>query len=74
MMNERELRAIIVREGKRIPDVAKAIGINKATLYKKLRGENDFTRSEIVKISNFLNLSPEQILFIFLDIEISQKA
>lgn len=70
-MNERELRAIIVREGKRIPDVAKAIGINKATLYKKLRGKNDFTQSEIVKISHFLNLSPAQILYIFCGIEVS---
>lgn len=70
-MNERELRAIIVREGKRIPDVAKAIGINKATLYKKLRGKNDFTQSEIVKISNLLKLSPEQILFIFFGQKVS---
>lgn len=42
-----------------------AIGINPATLNRKMSGESDFTREEIQKIRNILYLTDEELNGIF---------
>lgn len=70
-MNERELRAAIARNGLSAPKLAQKIGINKKTIYKKMRGETQFTQREICAISESLNLSAEEMLAIFFAKEVS---
>lgn len=50
---------------KTMRDVASAIGINEATLYRKVNGTSDFTRNEIQIIKQFLNLSSDEVESIF---------
>lgn len=50
---------------KTIKEVAGAVGINEATLYRKINGTSDFTRNEIQLIRQFLNLSSEDVEEIF---------
>lgn len=46
-------------------DVASAIGINEATLYRKVNGTSDFTRNEIQIIKQFLDLTSDEVESIF---------
>ena len=46
-------------------DFAKVLEIDKVTLYRKLNGSSDFTRSEIQKAKEKLNLTSEQLDSIF---------
>lgn len=54
----------IKERGKSIQEVADFLGINSATLYRKMNGESDFYREEIHKLCNFLNFEdPMKIFF-----------
>ena len=64
-MNILDLKAEIVRHGLTIPRLAELIGIDKKTMYSRINGETSFKQDEIVKISQALKLTDEQILSIF---------
>jgi hypothetical protein len=66
-MNVAELRAEFCRNGKSLGDVSKALGINRASLWRRLNGSVDFNRKEIVMLINFLCLDPDKIMYIFFD-------
>ena len=64
MFRENEFRAQIVRAGKTNKEVAAYLGINEATLYRKIKADGNFTREEINKMISFLNIKdPEEIFF-----------
>ena len=64
MFRENEFRAQIVRAGKTNKDLAAHLGINEATLYRKIKADGNFTREEINKMISFLNIeNPEAIFF-----------
>ncbi len=65
MFKRNEFRAEVVRRGMTIDDVAKAIGINPASLHRKMNGTSDFYRGEIETIVHLLNLSGDDVLRIF---------
>ena len=46
-------------------EVAQILGINRATLSRKLSGENEFSRTEIQLLKDHLNLSEQEFLDIF---------
>lgn len=46
-------------------DVANFLGLNTSTLYRKINGSSDFTRIEIKKIQDLLNLDMCKIGEIF---------
>ena len=56
MFDEKELRVAMVREQKTIKDIADMLEISQTTLYRKIKRDGDFSRKEIQKISEFLNL------------------
>lgn len=64
-MNFNDLNAEIARNNLSIPKLANIIGISKKTMYSRMRGQIDFSQSEIAKISEVLNLSDDKILAIF---------
>jgi len=65
MFRKNELRAEMVREGMTNEALAKAIGITPSSLYRKISGQTDFYRYEIVKISEALHLDDDQMRRIF---------
>ncbi len=64
-MNKNLLYSEIVKNGFTWADVAKEIGVNPVTLYRKVKGESDFTRAEVQKIKAFLNLDFSDVEKIF---------
>lgn len=62
--NQTKFKASVILAGKTLKDVAKFIGINEATLHRKIARDGDFTRVEIAKIVDFLHLeTPQEIFF-----------
>lgn len=55
--NPNMLKAKIAECGMRSYELAAIIGINKATLYKKMHGKVEFNRREMSEIRKALNLS-----------------
>ncbi len=46
-------------------NLAKYLGINRATLYKKLAQITDFTRAEVQAIKEYLCLTKDEMMDIF---------
>lgn len=65
LFQKNEFKAEVVRRNLTLENVATAIGIDAATLHRKMNGVSDFYRSEIEKIIKYLNLSNEDVLRIF---------
>lgn len=65
MFKKNEFRAIMARKEVSSTELAKELGIDPATLSRKISGQSDFYRSEIEKICKFLSLTPEETLLIF---------
>ena len=60
-----DLAAQLKAKKKTVKDVAEAVGINEATLYRKINGTSDFTRNKIQLIRQYLNLCAEEVDEIF---------
>lgn len=58
-------KAKIAEHNWSVEEVAAAIGVNPATLYRKINGTSDFTRNEIQMIKHALGLTSEEIEAIF---------
>lgn len=64
MFNKRLFEAHLVLAGMSKGELAVSLGINPATLSKKLQRDGDFTREEINKIIKILNIDdPKEIFF-----------
>lgn len=57
MFNKNAFRAKVVGAGMTLAEVAGQIGINPATLGRKMSGEIDFTRAEIQKMRTVLGMT-----------------
>lgn len=68
VFKKNELQAEIVRNGLTKETFCKEMGINPVTFYRKMKGETDFYRKEIVKTSEILHLNKEDICRIFFNI------
>ena len=65
-MNILKLKGRIVEKGTTIPELSQAIGMDKATLYRRLANDgNDFTLSEIIGIKTALDLDISEVESIF---------
>jgi len=65
MFKKNEFRAMLARKEISATELAKRIGIDTATLSRKISGQSDFYRNEIEKICQILRLTPEETLQIF---------
>lgn len=70
-MNSELLKYYAAKSGFTLTNLAKMLGINASTLSRKLSGETDFTRSEIVLIKECLNLSLADVDAIFFKQELA---
>ncbi len=65
MFNEQMFRERLFREGYTKERLAGEIGINQATLYRKINGSSEFTRIEMQIIQKALHLSRDDLCVIF---------
>lgn len=64
MFNERKFKSALILNGVTVDDLAETLGVNKSTVYRKIERNGDFSRDEISKIMQVLNLSdPCDIFF-----------
>lgn len=64
MFEKNRFKAAMVMSGKTSKEVAKILGINESTLYRKINSEGNFTRKEIKILIDTLGLkNPEEIFF-----------
>lgn len=54
------LKYAIHNKGIKIGKIAEALGLSRAGLYNKINGQSEFFGSEIIKISEMLELSTEE--------------
>lgn len=72
MVNTRLLRSKIVERGTSIGDVAAQMGVDKATLYRRISNSGSFTIGEVEELVSILNLSHDEAVSIFLN-EVSHR-
>ena len=65
MTNQQLLSQKMSEFGYNVGRLAAKIGLSRAGLYKKISNENEFKASEILKISQLLNLSSQEQTDIF---------
>ena len=72
MVNVEKLRAAMEASGVSIEAAAAALGVNRATLYRRLQqaGAN-FTLEEVSKLANLLSLNRAEMEAIFFDRELA---
>lgn len=64
MFNRKAFHLAVISADMTYEDLAKAIGINASTLYRKAGGQSEFTRKEIQSICEVLKIeSPMGIFF-----------
>lgn len=64
MFNKNKFKAQMLLSGVTAKDLAKAMGIDESTLYRKIQNDGSFTRSEINQIIDILKISdPKDIFF-----------
>ncbi|MBQ9838976.1 MAG: helix-turn-helix transcriptional regulator [Oscillospiraceae bacterium] len=65
MINTALLRRTITEKHTCVADVAEKMGIDKATLYRRIADGKTFTIGEVGKITEILNLSHSESIAIF---------
>lgn len=65
MFNKNKLNAKIIEKGFSVQEIAKLLGINSSTLYRKMNSETDFTRNEIAMLREYLDFSLDEMNDIF---------
>jgi len=65
MFDKALFKYTVEKKQQTLESVAEHIGINPATLYRKMSGISDFNRKEIQEIKEFLVLSDEESNSIF---------
>lgn len=71
-MNPIEFKIAQIRAGVSKEDIAKYLGVNLATVYRKFNGESDFTLSELRKLKKVLHLSKEDVDRIFFSEQLAE--
>lgn len=70
-MNSKLLKSQIVLNRHTLVQVASYLEISRSALYRKMSGESDFTRKEVLKLKSLLKLSNDQVIEIFFYEEVS---
>ena len=68
VLNTRKLKAARVQAGVSIDEIAKGIGRNPATIYRKFDGKSEFTVSELIVLKDILHLDMTSFCDIFFNV------
>ena len=63
MFDEKAFRELVSKRGFKLKADANALGIESSSLYRKMKGQLDFTRSEIQKCCDFFGLEEMNNIF-----------
>lgn len=66
-----EVRAVVARKQLRLDDLSAATGIAKSTLSMKLRGHNEFTVTELIRVAIALDVPAADLLAPTVPVEVS---
>lgn len=72
MLNKNKFRAMMVGAGETVADVARLLGRNEATIFRKINGESDFDRGEIQIMKVHYLLDAEDVAAIFFADELTK--
>lgn len=64
-MNINLLMSQLALKGKKVTDIASMLSISKTAIYRKFKGDSDFTRQEISKMIEYLSIDTELAMKIF---------
>jgi len=67
MVDTNRLRGAIVSKGKTQQTIAKEIGIDKSTFYRKMKSGGDFSVGEASKMAEVIPLTDAEAIAIFFD-------
>ena len=70
-MNVKLLKSQIVFNKYTLVQVAAYLEISRSALYRKISGESEFTRKEVLKLKCLLKLSDHEVIKIFFNEEVS---
>ena len=70
-MNQTEFKVAQIRSGLTIEEIARYLGINPVTVYRKSNGESEFTLSELITLKKILNLTSSDVDRIFFNEELT---
>lgn len=73
MFDEKRFKAEVVLSGLTLRQVAASLGIDEATLYRKMNGKSDFYRKEIQKLCEILSIEDPTAIFFARDITQTQE-
>lgn len=73
MFQEEKLRQALAVKGISLQEMAKILGINPSTLYRKMVGESDFYRNEMVIICKTLEIQNISEIFFAEEIAYTQN-
>lgn len=74
-MNVKKLKGKIIEKGTNVAELAKIIGVNKSTLYRKLKNNgDDISIKEAKSMINALQLNSEEVNAIFFNQFIAYNA
>lgn len=65
IVNPTEFKIAQIRAGVSKEEIAKELGINITTLYRKINGESDFTLSELKQLKRMLGMTKDDVDCIF---------
>ena len=64
-MDVNKLKYFIADRGESLSTYEQALGISRTALYRKMRGQTEFTRDEIEKTIRFLRLNEADTISVF---------
>lgn len=63
MYNKKKLRIAMIEKDYTVAKLAEAIGVSESALYRKIRGDSEFTLSEMLAICRVLDTKWKGIFF-----------
>lgn len=63
MYNKKKLRIAMIEKDYTVAKLAEAIGVSESALYRKIRGDSEFTLSEMLGICRVLDTKGKGIFF-----------
>lgn len=63
MFDKKRFKAAMVIKDINVAGLAKELGVNESTLYRKINNDGNFTRDEIAKLVNILDIEDVDSIF-----------
>lgn len=72
MLDTLNLKAARIKANVSVEEIAKEMGLNPVTVYRKFDGKSDFTVSELIVVKRLLHLSMTDFYSIFFGDELAE--